>query len=448
LASLLLFTPRRAQVASPPTLIAKTNSTRAIAVESNSLLAEPFALSAPVRYGQDDRTRIMLFASNLTLQTGEPFSAITVDAEDVNHIHYPLSVEYVGSVPDFPWMTALIVRLNDNLGDVGDVLVGITLHGDTSNRVRVGIGHVGGGPPDDVTPPQPTPDLGPGASLHGKQLFPPDNGWNEDISIAEVDPNSDNLIAGIGANTNLHPDFGTVWNGAPNGIPYVVVAGSQPKVPLNWTAYGDESDPGPYPIPPDAPIEGGPSSNGDRHVLVIDRDNWKLYELGYAFPINNGASWNANCGAVFDLSSNALRPAGWTSADAAGLPIFPGLVRYDEVFEQQEIKHAIRFTAQITRRAYVAPARHWASTTTSVNRPPMGMKVRLKASFNISTFTPAMQVVLRAMQKYGMILADNGSNWYFSGAPDMRWSDDELNQLKTLKGSNFEVVKMNNIVTQ
>jgi len=448
LASLLLFTPRRAQVASPPTLIAKTNSTRAIAVESNSLLAEPFALSAPVRYGQDDRTRIMLFASNLTLQTGEPFSAITVDAEDVNHIHYPLSVEYVGSVPDFPWMTALIVRLNDNLGDVGDVLVGITLHGDTSNRVRVGIGHVGGGPPDDVTPPQPTPDLGPGASLHGKQLFPPDNGWNEDISIAEVDPNSDNLIAGIGANTNLHPDFGTVWNGAPNGIPYVVVAGSQPKVPLNWTAYGDESDPGPYPIPPDAPIEGGPSSNGDRHVLVIDRDNWKLYELGYAFPINNGASWNANCGAVFDLSSNALRPAGWTSADAAGLPIFPGLVRYDEVVEQQEIKHAIRFTAQITRRAYVAPARHWASTNTSVNRPPMGMKVRLKASFNISTFTPAMQVVLRAMQKYGMILADNGSNWYFSGAPDMRWSDDELNQLKTLKGSNFEVVKMNNIVTQ
>ena len=139
-----------------------------------------------------------------------------------------------------------------------------------------------------------------------------------------------------------------MWNGAPNGIPYIVVSGSQPTVPLNWTAYGDESDPGPYPVPPDAPIEGGPNSDGDRHVLVIDRDNWKLYELGYAFPINNGASWNANCGAIFDLNSNALRPAGWTSADAAGLPIFPGLVRYDEVFEQQEIKHAIRFTAQIT----------------------------------------------------------------------------------------------------
>jgi hypothetical protein len=345
-------------------------------------------------------------------------------------------------------MTAVTVRLNDNLGDVGDVLVGINLHGAISNRVRIGIGHVGGGPPDDVVLPQPTPDLGPGASLHGKQLFPPDNPWNEDISNTPVDPNSDNLIAGIGLNTNLHPDFGTVWDGAPNGIPYIVVSGSQPKVPLNWTAYGDESDPGPYPIPPDAPIEGGPNSTGDRHVLVIDRDNWMLYELGYAFPINNGASWNANCGAIFDLNSNALRPAGWTSADAAGLPIFPGLVRYDEVFEQQEIKHAIRFTASITRRAYVSPARHWASSNTSVNRPPMGMKVRLKASFDISGFTPAMQVILRAMKKYGMILADNGSNWYFSGAPDMRWDDDELNQLKTLKGSDFEVVKMGTIVTQ
>ena len=443
----ILWAPQKARLAGPPTLITKTNSTRAIAVESITLVAEPFAPTAPVRFAQDNRTRVMIFVSNLNLLQGEGASSITAEAEDVNHIHYPLTVEYVGTVSGFGWMTAVILRLNDNLGDVGDVLVGITLHGDTSNRVRIGIGHVGGGPPDDVPPPQPTPDLGPGASFHGKQLFPPDNAWNEDVSISPVDPNSDNIIAGIGANTNLHPDFGTVWNGAPNGIPYIVVSGSQPKVPLNWTAYGDESDPGPYPIPADAPIEGGPNSNGDRHVLVIDRDNWQLYELGYAFPLNNGASWNANCGAIFDLNSNALRPAGWTSADAAGLPIFPGLVRYDEVFEQQEIKHAIRFTADITRRAYVAPARHWASSNTSVNRPPMGMKVRLKASFDISPFTPAMQVILRAMKKYGMILADNGSNWYFSGAPDMRWSDNELNQLKTLKGSNFEVVKMNNVVT-
>jgi hypothetical protein len=444
----VLLEPQKARLASAPNLIAKDNSTRAVALESTTFLSEPFAATSPVKFSQDNRTRVILFASNLNLLQGDTAASVTADAEDGNHIHYPLTVEYIGSVPNFSWMTAVTVRLNDNLGDVGDVLVGINLHGAISNRVRIGIGHVGGGPPDDIVPPQPTPDLGPGASLHGKQLFPPDNPWNEDISNTPVDPNSDNLIAGIGLNTNLHPDFGTVWDGAPNGIPYIVVSGSQPKVPLNWTAYGNQSDPGPYPIPPDAPIEGGPNSTGDRHVLVIDRDNWMLYELGYAFPINNGASWNANCGAIFDLNSNALRPAGWTSADAAGLPIFPGLVRYDEVFEQQEIKHAIRFTASITRRAYVSPARHWASSNTSVNRPPMGMKVRLKAGFNISSFTPAMQVILRAMKKYGMILADNGSNWYFSGAPDMRWSDDELNQLKTLKGSDFEVVQMGTIVTQ
>ena len=443
----ILLAPERAQLATAPTLIAKPNSTRAVAVESINFLTEPFAPTRSIAFGPDNRTRVMLFASNLNLYVGEPDSAVTADAEDGNHIHYPLVVEYVGPVPGFSWMNAVIVRLHDDLGDVGDVLVGIKLHGASSNRVRIGIGHIGGGPADDVPPPEPVPDLGPGASLHGKQLFPVDNAWNEDISNSPVDPNSDNIIAGIGANTNLHPDFGTVWNGAPNGIPYVVVAGNQSKVPINWTAWGDESDPGPYPVPADAPIEGGPNSDGDRHVIVIDRDNWKLYELGYAFPVNNGASWNANCGAIFDLTSNALRPAGWTSADAAGLPIFPGLVRYDEVFEQQEIKHAIRFTASITRKAYVHPARHWASSNTSVTRPPMGMKVRLKASFNISGFTPAMQVILRAMKKYGMILADNGSNWYFSGAPDMRWSDNELNQLKTLKGSNFEVVKMENIVT-
>jgi hypothetical protein len=293
----------------------------------------------------------------------------------------------------------------------------------------------------------PVPDLGAGASLHGRQLFPADNPWNEDISNEPVDPNSDNLIASIGLITSLHPDFGTVWNGAPNGIPYIVVSGNQTRVPLSWTAYGDESDPGPYPVPPDAPIEGGPSSTGDRHVLVIDRDNWKLYELGYAFPVNGGASWNANCGAVFDLNSNALRPAGWTSTDAAGLPIFPGLVRYDEVFEQQEIRHAIRFTVQTSRRAYVAPARHWASSNTSVNRPPMGMRVRLKASVDISGYSPAMQVILRALKRYGMIVADNGSNWYISGAPDPRWNDSELNTLKNIKGSNFEVVRMGTIVT-
>lgn len=350
-------------------------------------------------------------------------------------------------------MTAVVVRLNDNLGDSGDVLVGISYQGMTSNRVRVGIGHIGGGPPDDPPPtptptPAATPELGSGASLHGKQLFPSDNPWNQDISTMPVDPNSANLISSIGVNTGLHPDFGTVYNGAPNGIPYVVVSGIQARVPITYTAYGDESDPGPYPVPANAPIEGGPGSDGDRHVLVIDRDNWTLYELGYAFPISNGASWNANCGAIFDLNSNALRPAGWTSGDAAGLPIFPGLVRYDEVFEQGVIAHAIRFTVQNSRRAYIAPARHYASSNTSPNLAPMGMRVRLKASFNISGFSPATQVILRAMKKYGMIVADNGSNWYFSGAPDPRWNDDELNTLKAIKGSNFEVVQMGTIVTQ
>jgi hypothetical protein len=434
--------------ATAPTLLTQSNSTRAIAVESITMRGEPFHWTTPVPFGADTRTRVTLFATNLALLPGETFSAVSAEAEDEARLRYPLTVEYVGALPGFAWMTGVVVRLNDSLVDVGDVLVGVSYHGVSSNRVRIGIGHIGGGPPDDPAVPVPIPDLGPGASLHGKQLFPADNPWNQDISASPVDPNSANLISSIGLNVNLHPDFGTVYNGAPNGIPYIVVSGTQTPVPVNFTAYGDESDQGPYPVPPSAPIEGGPNSSGDRHVLVIDRDNWKLYELGYAFPINNGASWNANCGAVFDLNSNALRPAGWTSADAAGLPIFPGLVRYDEVFEQGEIKHALRFTVQNTRRAYVNPARHFASSNTSPNLPPMGMRVRLKASFNISGFSPAMQVILRALKKYGMIVADNGSNWYISGAPDPRWNDDELNALKTIKGSNFEVVQMGTIITQ
>ena len=284
--------------------------------------------------------------------------------------------------------------------------------------------------------------------MHGKKVFPSDNPWNQDVSTIPVDPNSANLIASIGLNTGLHADFGTVYNGAPNGIPYVVVSGTQSLVAINFTAYGDESDPGPYPVPSNAPIEGGPNSSGDRHVLVIDRDHWKLYELGYAFPINNGASWNADCGAVFDLNSNALRPAGWTSADAAGLPIFPGLVRYDEAVEQAQITHALRFTVQNTRHAYIYPARHFASNKTDPNLPPMGMRVRLKASFDISGFPSEVQVILRALKKYGMIVADNGSNWYLSGAPDPRSSGDNLHTLGAIKGSNFEVVQMGTIVTK
>lgn len=291
--------------------------------------------------------------------------------------------------------------------------------------------------PDDTTPP----------SLTGRRMFPEDNAWNRDVSGDPIDPNSEALIATCGRDAALHPDFGTTWLGSPIGIPYVVVRGTQPRVPVSFQ-YASESDPGPYPIPPDAPIEGGPASSGDRHVLVVDIDNWKLYELFDARPINGGASWSAGSGAVFDLSSNALRPAGWTSADAAGLPILPGLVRYDEVMEQKEIRHAVRFTCPTTRRAYVSPARHFASSRTGSDQPPMGMRVRLKANVDISGYPPAAQVILRAMKKYGMLLADNGSPFYVTGSHDMRWNDEELNSLKQIRGRDFEVVKMGTIVTQ
>jgi len=318
--------------------------------------------------------------------------------------------------------------------------------GGSSGPVDPGGGTGGGGGGGGGT--GGTPDLGPGASLHGKRPFPDDNPWNRDVSKDAVDPNSATLIAACGsAATGLHPDFGTVWEGAPIGIPYVVVSGSQGRVPVSFQ-YADESDPGPYPVPSNAPIEGGPSSDGDRHILVIDRDNWKLYELYDAHPVNNGASWTAGSGAIFDLDSNALRPAGWTSADAAGLPIFPGLVRYDEVVEQKAIRHALRFTCPVTRRAYVDPARHYASSRTDPSLPPMGMRVRLKAGFDVTRFTPSLQVILNAMKTYGMLLADNGSAWYVSGAPDSRWNDDELSALRNVHGSDFEVVKMGTLVTQ
>lgn len=244
----------------------------------------------------------------------------------------------------------------------------------------------------------------------------------------------------MGLTTSLHPDWGTEYGGAPWGIPFVTVSGSQAKVPITYTDYPAESDPGPFPIPLDAPVEGGPNGAGDRHVIVVDRDNAKLYELFNAFPTANG--WNASCGATYDLRSNALRPAGWTSADAAGLPIFPGLVRYEEVVEQGEIRHALRFTAARTRKAYVYPARHYASYNTDPNLPPMGTRMRLKASVDISRYPASCQVVLRALKRYGMILADNGSNWFVTGAPDPRWNDNEINTLKGIKGSDFEVIQL------
>jgi hypothetical protein len=289
--------------------------------------------------------------------------------------------------------------------------------------------------------------IGPGvsASLQGRRPFPDDNPWNRDVSSDPVDPASASLIAACGLR-NLHPDFGTVWDGAPIGIPYVVVSATQARVPVTFD-YSDESDAGPYPIPADAPIEGGSSSAGDRHVIVIDADAWKLSELFDARPLDGGRRWHAGSGAVFDLGSNALRPSGWTSADAAGLPIFPGLVRYDEAVERGEIRHALRFTCPTTRRAYIHPARHWASSRTDASLPPMGMRVRLRADFDMSGFPAPVRVILTAMKRYGMLLADNGSGWYVSGAPDARWNDEELGALKRVPSSAFEVVRMGQIVT-
>jgi hypothetical protein len=289
-------------------------------------------------------------------------------------------------------------------------------------------------------------DLGPGASLHGYRPFPADNPWNQDISGVAVDPNSTAIIAFIGATRGLKADFGSgLWEGAPIGIPYQVVASTQGKVRINFTAYGNESDPGPMPIPASAPIEGGAASTGDRHVLVMDRSACLLYELYRAFPQGDG-SWNADSAAIWDLRSNTLRPYGWTSADAAGLPLFPGLARYDEV-AAGEITHALRFTVPTTRRAYVLPATHWASGNTSANAPPMGMRVRLKAGVDISGYSTAVQVLLRALKKYGMILADNGSAWYISGAPDERWDNGQLAAMGNLKGSDLEVVQMGTVYT-
>jgi hypothetical protein len=288
-------------------------------------------------------------------------------------------------------------------------------------------------------------ELGVCASLGGKRVFPADNPWNQDISNEPVDPNSGIFIASIGLDKPLHPDFGTTYHGEPLGYPYIVVPGTQPKVPIRFVENGDESDPGPYPIPPDAPVEGGDKSDGDRHLIVVDRDNWMLYELFRAF--REGPGWRADSGAVFDLSSNMLRPAGWTSTTAAGMPNLPGLVRYDEVVEQKAIHHALIFTCKRTRRAYVHPARHFASKSKDPSLPPMGMRVRLKQDVDISGYPASAQMVLTALKKYGMMLIDNGGDWYLLGAHHPRWNDKEINTLKKIKGHQFEVVRMKDVIT-
>ncbi|TDT15532.1 hypothetical protein BDK89_1103 [Ilumatobacter fluminis] len=278
-------------------------------------------------------------------------------------------------------------------------------------------------------------------TVGGCDVFPADNAWNRDVSADPLRADSDAIIATIQSNggTRLHPDFG---ENPDYGIPYVVVPPDQPLVPVDYVAYGDESDPGPFPIPLDAPVEGGSAATGDRHVLAVRAGTCELFELYRAFPTGN--RWRADSGARFDLSSNALRPAGWTSADAAGLPILPGLVRYEEV-ASGAIHHAIRVTFSRTQRGYIAPATHFASTRTDPTLPPMGLRLRLKASYDVSSLSGQAKVIAVAMQRYGLIVADNGSNWYFQGAPDPGWDDDDLNQLKAVPGTAFEVVDTGSI---
>jgi hypothetical protein len=268
-------------------------------------------------------------------------------------------------------------------------------------------------------------------------VFPASNAWNQRVDTLPVTADSAAIIGSIGRDRGLHADFGSgLWDGGPIGIPITVVAAGQRKSRVTFE-YAGESDKGPYPIPANVKIEGGRQADGDRHAIIVDRDGCKLYELYALSP--DGSGWRAGSGAIWDLRTNRLRPAGWTSADAAGLPIFPGLARYDEL-KRGKIDHALRFTVSRTRKAFIWPARHFASNLTDPALPPMGLRVRLKASFDIRPYPPQARAVLTALKRYGMVLADNGSDWYISGAPDPRWSNDQLHTLGRVTGSNFEVV--------
>src|ERR671935_1713065 len=270
-------------------------------------------------------------------------------------------------------------------------------------------------------------------------IFPANSQWNMRVDNLPVASNSDTLVRSIGSDNSVHADFGSgLYNGGPIGIPYTTVSSHQRKVRVSFD-YASESNRGPYPIPRNVPIEGGRQSDGDRHAIIVDRTRCKLYELYALHPPANGHGWTAGSGAIWNLKSNKLRPSGWTSADAAGLPILPGLARYDEV-RRGVIDHALRFTVQRTRRAYVYPARHYASNLTDLNLPPMGLRVRLKAGFDVRPFPRQARIVLVALKRYGMLVADNGSDWYITGAPSPGWANNQLHTLARVKGSDFEVV--------
>jgi hypothetical protein len=292
-------------------------------------------------------------------------------------------------------------------------------------------------------------DVSEAPTIGGCPVFPPNNIWNTPVDTLPVAEHSDGYIAAIGAATGLHPDFGSgLWEGGPIGIPYTVVSSNQKPVDISFY-YPDESDSVPYPIPPDALIEGGVDSDGDRHILLVDQDNCTLYEIYDAYPQDDG-SWEAGSGAVWDLNSNDLRPDEWTSADAAGLPIVPGLARYEEI-QAGAIHHALRFTASNIRSDYVWPARHRADCggyeEDDLSVPPFGQRFRLKASFDVSGYSPEVQVILNALQTYGLILADCGSDWYISGAPDEGWNNDVLvEELETVTGDDFEAVDVSSLL--
>jgi hypothetical protein len=306
-------------------------------------------------------------------------------------------------------------------------LAGVGCEPESSESYDVDVLHMGRDPVSD--------DLG------SCTVFPVDNPWNTDVSAYPLDPNSADYIDSIGSTDTLHADFGTVWKGAPIGIPYMYVDSTEADVMVKF-GYYDESDPGPYPIPLNAPIEGGRHGTGDRHVIAVDTDDCVLYEMYDAHPRPSG-KWYAGSGAVFDLTSNALRPDGWTSADAAGLPIYPGLVKYEEVMVDGVIDHALRFTVDDTMAGYIAPATHEASScspTACPDDPPMGLRLRMQATYDCSALSTEVQVICTAMKKYGMLVADNGTDWYISGAPDSRWNDSNLHDLSEIPGSAFEVV--------
>jgi hypothetical protein len=377
-------------------------------------------------------TTVLVVPAGPTLQPGQtqPFSA-TVNGSASTAVSWSVVETGGGSITTGGWYTAPTttgtyhVQAQVSAGGTGQAIVHVAAA-------------VAG-----------TPSLGIGAPLNGYLPFPADNPWNQDISGLPVDPSSDAVIALVGAGVSLHPDFGSgLWEGAPIGIPYAVVAGGQTRITVNYQAYGDQSDPGPMPIPSPPPFEGiAPTdTNGDRHVLVMDRDAQFLYEL-YAAQLQPDGSWNADSGAIWDLTADTLRPWGWTSADAAGLPIFAGLARYDEV-AAGAIRHALRLTVPDTRAAFLLPATHFASSDTRAAAPPMGARFRLKSSYDISGFTPQAQVVLQALKTYGMILADNGSAWYLSGCPDPGWDNDDLHNLGQVTGADLELVQMGTVYTQ